>query len=104
MPLGTPSLSFGSKREREKKRFLGTPQTPAGGPLHPLGKGVALKLMPMGDSPRGVNLSGVPRGDAPWNPFSFLRLQARKRTKEVFGDTPNPGRGTPAPLGEGRCP
>jgi len=56
MPLENPfSFSLGaegSKREREKKRFLGTPQTPAGGPLHPLGRGIALKLTPMGDTPR----------------------------------------------------
>jgi len=55
MPLENPfsfSLgAFGSKREREEKRYLGTPQTPAGGTLHPLGRGIALKLTPMGDTP-----------------------------------------------------
>src|SRR5437763_12306076 len=35
-------------RREKRKRYLGTPQTPAGRTLHPLGKGVALKLMPMG--------------------------------------------------------
>src|SRR5437764_4818102 len=67
MPLENPfsfSLgSEGSKREREKKRFLGTPQTPAGGPLHPLGRGIALKLTPMGDTH-----CTPPRGDCPLEP------------------------------------
>src|SRR5437763_14140850 len=69
MPLENPfSFSLGaeaSNREREKKRYLGTPQTPAGGPLHPLGRGIALELTPLGVSPIGVNLSGVPRGSRP---------------------------------------
>src|SRR5881394_1791290 len=89
-----------SQAARERKRGLGTPQTPAGeDPCTPLGNGFALKLTPMGVSPRGVNLSGS-KGRCPLDPLLFLawsrRLQARKRKKEVFGDTPNPGRGTPA--------
>src|SRR5437763_11844635 len=58
---GTTQVPFSGRLRRpskKKEECVGTPQTPAGRTLHPLGKGVALKLMPMGDTPIGINLSG----------------------------------------------
>src|SRR5437763_12416720 len=66
---GSPheNLSFSRAASGGRKRYLGTPQTPAGkDPCTRLGKGVALKLMPLGVSPRGVNLSGFQGAVAPW--------------------------------------
>jgi hypothetical protein len=43
-------LKPSASREKKEKRFLGTPQTPAGRTLHPVGKGYALSLMRMGQA------------------------------------------------------
>ena len=53
-------LSRRLRRPSKKGGIVGTPQTPAGRTLHPLGKGVALKLMPMGDTPRQGLGTSVP--------------------------------------------
>src|SRR5437763_15407036 len=74
MPLENPFSFLRLQARKRKKRFLGTPQTPAGGPLHPLGKGVALKLMPMGDTPIGVHLSGS-KGRCPSKTPSLSRFE-----------------------------
>src|SRR5436853_5803804 len=66
LPLAPPAAA------RERKRGLGTPQTPAGeDPCISLGKGFALKLTPMGDTPIGVNISGS-KGRCPLDPLLFL--------------------------------
>src|SRR5437763_5671085 len=98
MPLENPFSFLRLQARKRKKRFLGTPQTPAGRTLHPLGKGVALKLMPMGDTPIGINLSGS-KGRCPLKTPSLSRLEPKapseKEKKRGIWGHPKPRPGDP---------
>src|SRR5436853_7251234 len=59
-PIGV-NLSGVPRGSRPLAGYKGCPQTPAGRTLHPLGKGVALKLMTMGFTP-AFGLSCAPTG------------------------------------------